>query len=431
MTTILIRGGRIIDPSQGIDKEGDLVLQDGRVLGVDVSATADTVIDANGRLVVPGLVDCQVSLREPGFEEDETIATGTAAALAGGVATVACMPDTDPVVDNQAAAEFVQLQSARAAHCNVYPLGAVTKNNAGEELAEIGQLVESGTMAFTDGKHPVANAEVMRRALQYTRMFDRPILCHPQVPELIEGGVMHEGFYSTLLGLRGMPAAAEEIMVARDIALAELTGGRVHLMCISTSGSVDLIRRAKKRGVPVTASVAVHNLVLTDAQLRSFDTNLKVNPPLRTQEHIDALVEGLKDGTLDVITSDHQPFAEEKKDREIDLSPFGISGLETLLPLCVRALIEPGHLTWPDLIAKLTVNPAKVLNIPKGTLAAGADADVTIIDPERSWTVDLQQFASKSRNSPFDGWPVRGRATHVLVGGQLRYPQEMARQASP
>ena len=434
MTTIVIRGGRIIDPSQAIDREGDLILRDGRVQGIvadaNVSAADATVIDARGRIVVPGLVDCQVSLREPGFEEDETIATGTAAALAGGVATVACMPDTDPVVDNQAAAEFVQLQSARAAHCNVYPLGAVTKNNAGEELAEIGQLVESGTVAFTDGKHPVANAEVMRRALQYTRMFGRPILCHPQVPELIEGGVMHEGFYSTLLGLRGMPAAAEEIMVARDVALAELTGGRVHLMCISTSGSVDLIRRAKRRGVQVTASVAVHNLVLCDETLRSFDPNLKVNPPLRTREHTDSLIEGLKDGTLDVITSDHQPFAEEKKDREIDLAPFGISGLETLLPLCVKALIEPGRLSWPELIAKLTLNPARVLDIPRGTLAVGAEADVTVIDPDCQWTIELEQFASKSRNNPFGGWTVRGRTTHVIVGGHVRYPLETARLAA-
>ncbi len=421
MATLVIRGGRIIDPSQNVDRVGDLVIEDGRVVGIDVPASPDEVLDAAGLLVVPGLIDCQVALREPGFEEDETIVTGTAAALAGGLTSVACLPDTVPVVDNRAAAEFVQLQSDRAGHCNVFPLGAVTKDHAGQELAEIGQLVEGGAIGFTDGKTPVANAEVMRRALQYTRMFDRPILCHPQVPELVQDGVMHEGFYSTLLGLRGMPPAAEEIMTARDVALAELTGGRIHLMCLSTDGAVDLVRRAKKRGVRVTASVAVHNLLLTDAEMRSFDPNLKVDPPLRSQDHVDALIAGLKDGTIDVITSDHQPVAEEKKDRELDLAPFGISGLETLLPLCVKALIEPGHLTWPQLIDKLSTQPARVLGLKKGTLQPGADADVTLIDPELEWTVDPQQFLSKSRNTPFAGWKVRGRATRVLVGGQVRY----------
>ena len=424
MSTILIRGGRLIDPSQEIDRVADLLLQDGRVEEIAPETTsAETVIDAGGLLVCPGLIDCQVALREPGFEEDETIATGTAAALAGGMASVACMPDTKPVVDDRAAAEFIRLQSDRAAHCHVFTLGAVTKNHDGQELAEIGQLVEGGAVAFTDAKKAVANSEVMRRALQYTRMFGRPILTSPQVPELIHDGVMHEGFYSTLLGLRGMPAAAEEIMVERDIALAELTGGRVHLMCISTAGSVDLIRRAKLRGVKVTASVAAHQLALTDAALRSFDPNLKVTPPLRSQDHIDALIEGLKDGTIDVLTSDHQPHAEEKTDRELDLAPFGISGLETLLPICVKTLIQPGHLTWPQLIAKLTIHPAGVLGISKGALAPGADADVTLIDPDVEWTIEVKKFASKSCNNPFDGWTVQSRAHTVIVAGEIRFPR--------
>jgi dihydroorotase len=425
MTTLSIQNGRIIDPSQEIDRTGNLLLQDGRVVGIDhENSIADQVIDATGKIVCPGLIDLHVSHREPGNEEDETTATATAAALAGGFTSIACMPDTSPVVDNRAAAEFISLQAERAGHCNVYPLGAVTKNHAGEELAEIGQLVEGGAVAFTGGKQPVANAEIMRRALQYTSMFNCPIFNLPQVPELVERGVMHEGYYSTLLGLRGIPAAAEEIMVGRDIALAELTGGRLHLMCISAAHSVEQIRRAKQRGIHVTAEVTPHHLTLTDECLQSFDANYKVNPPLRTPEHIEALIEGLKDGSIDVICSDHQPWAEEKKIRELDLVPFGIVGLETLLPICIKSLIEPGHLDWPQLITKLTQGPAKVLGIAKGTLQPGTDADVTIIDPETPWTIDPQQFRSLSRNTPFAGWQVHGRAHTVIVGGDVRYSVE-------
>ena len=425
MTTLSIHNGRIIDPSQEIDRIGNLLLRDGRVVGIDhESSHADESIDATGKIVCPGLIDTHVSHREPGNEEDETTATATAAALAGGFTSIACMPDTSPVVDNRAAAEFILLQAERAGHCNVYPLGAVTKNHSGEELAEIGQLVEGGAVAFTGGKQPVANAEIMRRALQYTSMFNCPIFNLPQVPELVEKGVMHEGYFSTLLGLSGIPAAAEEIMVSRDIALTELTGGRLHLMCISTAHSVEQIRLAKQRGIRVTAEVTPHHLTLTDECLQSFDSNYKVNPPLRTPEHIKALIEGLKDGTLDVICSDHQPWAEEKKNRELDLVPFGIIGLETLLPICIKSLIEPGHLDWPQLIAKLTLGPAEVLGIAKGTLQAGADADVTIIDPESPWTIDPQQFRSLSRNTPFGGWHVRGRAKTVIVAGNVRYSVE-------
>ena len=425
MTTLSIQNGRIIDPSQEIDRTGNLLLQDGRVVSIDhENSVADQTIDATGKIVCPGLIDMHVSHREPGDEEDETTASATASALAGGFTSIACMPDTSPVVDNRAAAEFILLQAERAGHCNVYPLGAVTKNHAGEELAEIGQLVEGGAVAFTGGKQPVANAEIMRRALQYTSMFNCPIFNLPQVPELVEKGVMHEGYYSTLLGLRGIPAAAEEIMVGRDIALAELTGGRLHLMCISTAHSVEQIRLAKQRGIRVTAEVTPHHLTLTDECLQSFDSNYKVNPPLRTAEHIEALIEGLKDGTIDVICSDHQPWAEEKKNRELDLVPFGIVGLETLIPICIKSLIEPGHLDWPQLIAKLTQGPADVLGITKGTLQTGADADVTIIDPDAQWTIDPQQFRSLSRNTPFAGWEVRGRAHWVIVGGNVRYSVE-------
>ncbi|MCA9070718.1 MAG: dihydroorotase, partial [Planctomycetaceae bacterium] len=320
-----------------------------------------------------------------------------------------------------AAAEFILLQAERAGHCNVFPLGAITKNHAGEELAEIGQLVEAGAVGFTDAKSPVANAEIMRRALEYTRMFDRPIFHHPQVPELVAGGVMHEGYHSTLLGLRGMPSAAEHVMVGRDLALTELTGGRLHLMCISTKRSVEEIAHAKAQGLRVTCEVTPHQLALTDESLRTFDAHYKVNPPLRSQEHIDALIQGLKDGTIDAICSDHQPYSEEKKALELDAAPFGIIGLETLLPICIKTLIEPGHLTWPELIAKLTLGPAKILQIPKGTLKPEADADVTLIDPNVEWTIHAAAFQSQSRNTPFDGWTVKGRAHTVIVRGGVRY----------
>ncbi|MGD9855559.1 MAG: dihydroorotase family protein, partial [Planctomycetaceae bacterium] len=324
MPSFVIRGGRIIDPAHQRDEFADLVVVDGRIVrsGTPVSTPVET-IDATGLIVCPGLIDARVSLREPGFEEDETIQTGTASAIAGGFTTIGCMPDTEPVVDTRASAEFVTLQAGRADNCRVVPLGAVTKRHAGEELAEMAQLVAGGAAAFTDGKRPIANSEVMRRALQYAGMLNRAVLHHPQVPELVAGGVMHDGFYSTKLGLRGMPAAAEEIMVRRDIALAELAGSRIHLMAVSSRNSVDEIRQAQQRGVAVTADVTPHHLALTDACLESYDSNFKVDPPLRTREHIDALIDGLQDGTIDVICSDHQPYAQEKKDREIDLVPFG------------------------------------------------------------------------------------------------------------
>jgi dihydroorotase len=276
-------------------------------------------------------------------------------------------------------------------------------------------------VGFTDAKTPVANSEIMRRALEYTRMFDKPIFNHPQVPELDADGVMHEGYHSMLLGLRGMPAAAEDVMVGRDLALTELTGGRLHLMCISTKRSVRQIAHAKADGLRVTCEVTPHQLALTDECLRLFDANYKVDPPLRTEDHIEALIAGLKDGTIDAICSDHQPYAEEKKAVELDAAPFGIIGLETLLPICIKTLIEPGRLTWPELIAKLTTGPARILGINKGTLKLGADGDVTIIDPNTEWTIDAARFQSQSRNTPFDGWKVKGRAHTVIVRGQIRY----------
>lgn len=426
MTTLLLRSGRVIDPARKVDAVTDVLIRDGRIANLgDFHGAADDVLDCTRLIVCPGLIDTHVAMRDPGFEEDETTATATAAALAGGFTSIAALPDTQPAVDNRAAAEYVVLQAARAGNCRVYPLGAVTRNHEGEELADLGQLADGGAVAFTDAKHPIASAEILRRALEYARMFRRPIFTHPQDPTLVAGGVMHEGHFSTRLGLRGMPAAAEDIMVGRDIALAQLTRGRIHLMCISTRNSVEQVRRAKQLRLAVTADVAVHQLLFTDAALESYDANFKVDPPLRSEDHVQALIEGLHDGTIDAISADHQPWAREKKDREIDLVPFGIVGLETLIPVCIEALIDPGHLTWPKLIAKLTSGPAQILGLEgRGTLATGVDADVTVIDPEVRWTVDPNRFRSKSRNTPLAGRTMRGRCKLAIVGGEIRYRAE-------
>jgi len=426
MATIQITGGRVIDPSQDLDAAGDVWISHGRILPPGGSGDEpDLVIDARGMIVCPGLIDVHVHLREPGNEEDETIASGARAALAGGVTSVACMPNTRPAIDTQAAAEFVVLQARRARQANVFPVGAVSKERQGRELAELGQLVAGGAVAFSDDGAPVASASLMRMALEYAKMFDRVVMQHCQVPELTVGGVMNEGFESMRLGLTGMPAAAEDIMVARDIRLAEITGGRLHIQHISTARSVELVREGKRRGVRVTAEACPHHFSLTDETLRTFDSNFKMNPPLRTYADVEAVIEGLKDGTIEILATDHAPHAREKKMRELDLAPFGIVGLETLLPITIKSLIEPGHLSWPEVIRKLTVNPATLVNLPnKGTFRPGADGDVTIIDPQAVWTIDPDQFLSKSRNTPYAGWSVRGRAHVAIVAGEPRFSRD-------
>jgi dihydroorotase len=426
MQILRITNGRVIDPSQGLDRVTDLWIWGERIAGLGPQAHLEPsqVIDAAGKIVCPGLIDMEVHLREPGREEDETIATGSLAALAGGITSVACMPNSEPALDNQAAAEFVYLQAERAGFANVFPVGAITKGRKGAELAEIGGLVEGDAVAFTDDDVPVVSAEIMRRALEYCRMFDKAVLSHPEDPELTRGGIMHEGVESMRLGLRGMPACAEEVMIHRDIELAQLTQGRLHILHVSTAGSAELIRRGKHQGVRVTGSVCPHHLLLTDKCLGSFDSNFKMNPPLRTEQDIQGLLAALKEGVLDVIASDHSPQAPEKKIRELDLAPFGIVGLETLLPICIKTLIEPSHLTWPQFLEKLTINPARILGIDRGTLQPGKDADVTIIDPDVRWTIDPAQFRSKSRNSPFAGLQVRGRAHLVIVSGEVKYQAE-------
>ncbi len=422
MSTLLIQNGRVIDPSQSMDRVTNLLVEDGRIAGYDVPAGGqDTILDATGKIVAPGLIDMHVHLREPGREEDETIESGTAAALAGGFTAIACAPNTDPPLDSQGAAEFVRHQAARAGNCHVYVIGCVSKNREGKELAEIGQLVAAGAVGFSDDGAPVYDPELMRRAFEYCLMFDKPVLNHAEVRELTSHGVMHEGLVSLVLGLPGIPAAAEDVMTSRDIALAEATGGRLHVMHVSTAGAVEIIRRAKRRGVRVTAEVTPHHFTLTDESLRSFDSNFKMNPPLRGRDHVEACIAGLADGTLDAIASDHAPHAKEKKMQELDQAPFGIVGLETALGLVVTRLVEPGHLDWPAALAKMTINPARILGIPKGTLQAGADADVTVIDPAVRWRVDPAEFRSKSTNTPFAGWELTGRAVAVIVGGEVRF----------
>jgi len=371
MATICIKNGRIIDPSQGIDAISDLWIQGERILGIgqNLAPNADRIIDATNQIVCPGLIDMHVHLREPGREEDETIATGTSSAIAGGVTSVACMPNTEPALDTQAAAEFVILQAKRAGNANVFPIGAITKGREGKELAEIGGLVNGGAVAFTDDGSPVVSAEIMRRAMEYCKGFDKAILSHSEDLDLTRGGVMNEGFESMRLGLRGLPAAAEEIMIYREIALAEITGARAHILHVSSKGGVELIRQGKKKGIRISGEACPHHFTLTDECLRTFDSNYKMSPPLRTQSDVEAILEGLRDNTLEVLATDHAPHAPEKKMRELDQAPNGIIGLETFLPICIKALILPKVLTWPQMIEKMTINPAKVLGIDRGSKA--------------------------------------------------------------
>lgn len=422
MSKILIQNGRVIDPSQQMDRVTNLLIEGDRIAAYDVDSVEDCeTIDASGKIVAPGLLDIHVHLRDPGREEDETIETGTAAALAGGFTSIACCPNTEPPIDSQGTVEYIKQKAARADNCNVYVIACVSKNREGKELAEIGQLIEAGAVGVSDDGAPVYSAELMRRAFEYCLMFNRPVMNHAEIMELTKNGVMHEGLTQLVLGLGGIPAAAEDVMVSRDVALAEATGGWLHVMHLSCGGSIHIIRRAKKRGVRVTSEVTPHHFTLTDECLRTFDSNYKMNPPLRGQGHVDACIEGLQDGTIDCIVTDHAPHAKEKKMQELDRAPFGILGLETALGLVVTKLIEPGHLDWTTALQKLTINPARVIGVDKGTLAIGADADVVVIDPNVEWTVDPAEFKSKSTNTPFTGWKLRGRAEKVIVGGRIKF----------
>lgn len=423
---LLIKGGRIIDPACDVDLVGDLLLVDGKVASIErsISDGQAQTIDARGKIVCPGLIDIHVHLREPGNEGAETIATGCAAAVAGGFTSIACMPNTTPALDDETAIEFVYRQADRAGLCNVYPIGAVTKGRRGEELAEMGQMIRAGAVGFSDDGCGVQSTGVMFRALQYIRMFNKPILQHCEDAAMVGGGVMNSGKTSTRIGLPGMNPIAEDLMIQRDLTLIEQTRVRYHVCHVSTARAVELIRQAKAAGLPVTSEVCPHHLLLTEEACSSYDTNFKMNPPLRTQHDVDACRLGIVDGTIDCLVTDHAPHAIQDKELEFLDAPFGIIGLETALPLYIKALIDTNVIDWITLIERLTIRPANVLSLAKGTLAPGADADVTIIAPDAEWTIDGRQFRSKSRNCPFDGWKVRGRAAATIVGGQIKYQLE-------
>jgi dihydroorotase len=421
MSSLLIKNGTILDPSQTMNQRADLLLRDGKITAIGQNlGPADQTIDATNKLIVPGLLDIHVHFREPGNEEEETIATGAAAAVAGGFTTVCCMPNTKPPLDTDAAIEFVLRESQRVNLANVYPIGAITKGREGHELAEIGSMHAHGAIAFSDDGVGVADASVMRKALQYSKMFDAVIMQHCEEPTL-SGGSMHAGVVSTTLGLPGIPAEAEQLMIARDLLLNRRIGCRYHVQHISTAWSVELIRRAKQDGQSVTAEVSPHHLLLTEEDCRTYDTNYKMNPPLRTAADVAACIAGVKDGTIDCLATDHAPHLAEEKELEFPSAPFGILGLECALPLYIKALIEPGHITWPKLIELMTIAPAKIAKLNKGTLAIGSVADVTLIDPEMNWMIDKNQFHSRSRNCPFHGWPVKGRAILTIVAGQIKW----------
>lgn len=425
MGAILIKGGRVIDPASGLDRVADVLIQGGRIAGVGPSVAAPSgqveSVEASGCIVAPGLIDMHVHLREPGSEHQETIASGSRAAVAGGFATVCAMPNTDPCVDNEGAAAFVVRCGAQAAQANVLPIGAMTVGRKGEQMAELGQMVRAGVVAFSDDGSSVADSGVLAKCMAYSRMFRTPYISHAEDQSLTGSGVMHAGKVSARLGLPGIPSASEEIVVSRDIMLARMTGGRLHIAHVSTAGSVELIRRAKAAGMAVTAEVTPHHLALTDEAVTTYDPVYKMNPPLRTATDVTALKEGLKDGTIDCIASDHAPHEREAKELEFLYAPFGVIGLESTLAIVIRELVDSGLLTWYELVARMATNPARILGLSRGTLAEGAPADVTVIDPQLQWTIDSGTFQSKSRNCPFDGQKVRGKAVMTIVGGEIKY----------
>ena len=427
---LLIQGGHVIDPGR-VNGVADVLIDNGAIAAVGpklaVPAGA-TVIPAAGRLVVPGFVDLHVHFREPGFEYKETIQSGTEAAVAGGFTTVCAMPNTNPVNDNQAVTEFMLERAKAAGNAHLYPIGAITKRSEGKELAEIGDLRRAGCVAISDDGKPVMNSLVMRRAMEYARAFDVPVVDHCEDLHLSEGGCTNEGVISTELGLPGIPSAAEDVMVARNVSLAELTGARLHLAHISTAGSVRMVREAKARGLKVTAEACPHHFTLTEEVTRGYNTHAKMNPPLRTSADVQAIKDGLRDGTIDVIATDHAPHATQEKQQEFTEAPFGIVGLETALSLTL-ALVEEGVLTLESAIDKLSTAPAKAFSLNAGTLAVGAPADVAIVDPDRQWEVDPSRFRSKSRNTPFAGWTVKGRVTTTIVSGRVVY--ELDRPGQP
>jgi len=423
---LLLRGGRIIDPSQQLDDQMDLLIEGRTIadLGKGLTRAGDesdlTILELEGKLVVPGLIDMHTHLREPGFEYKETVRTGSLAAAAGGFTSIACMPNTDPVNDTRSVTEFILRKARQCGVVNVYPVAAVSKSSEGAVITEFADLRDAGAVAFSDDGKSVMNSGLMRRALEYADALGMPVISHCEDMDLAAGGAANEGVVATRLGLRGIPNIAEDLMVGRDIAIAEYTGTAVHIAHVSTVGAVALIREAKRRGVRVTAEAAPHHFTLTDEALQDYDTRAKVSPPLRTMGDVSAVREGLKDGTLDAVASDHAPHSTLEKDVEFDYAANGMIGLETSLALSLR-LVEEGVLTLDQLVAKMSTNPAKILRIPKGTLRLGADADVTVMDLDEEWTVDVTRFQSRSKNTPFIGWRLRGKAFLTIVGGEIKY----------
>ena len=459
MAALLLSGGRVVDPANRLDAKTDVLISEGKIAAVGADAAQKAPSDAekmalDGLTVCPGLIDLHVHLREPGQTSKECLATGTAAAARGGFTSVVCMPNTAPAIDTAGTVALIRERAAQQGIVNVFVAGAISKGIAGEELAPIGGLKRAGVVAITDDGHCVQNNELMRRACEYAKMFNLPVMDHCQDYALVTDGVMHEGFWSTVLGLRGWPSAGEEVVVARDILLAELTGAKVHCQHLSAAGSVALLREAKKRGVPISGEACPHHFTLTDAAVAGsekfwaddgkqifrtrdsgpgtqdcptwpkYDTNFKMNPPLRSARDREAILEGLADGTIEILCSDHAPHCDYEKEVEFDYAPFGITGLETELALSLMQLVHTKRISLSDMIAKYTVNPARLLNLNKGTLSVGADADVTVFDPDREWAFEKAATASKSVNSPFYGWKLKGRAVTTIVGGKIVWSEK-------
>jgi dihydroorotase len=454
MNSLLLTGGRVIDRANKFDSSADILIIDGKISAVGKKIPAPKgieVFNASGKIICPGLIDLHVHFREPGQTAKENIASGTAAAVRGGFTSVVCMPNTSPTIDNAGTVALIHERAAEEGVVNVFVTGAITKNIAGEELAPIGSLKKAGVVAITDDGHCIQNNELMRRACEYAKMFDLPIFDHCQDYSLVTDSVMHEGYWSTALGLRGWPSAGEEMIVARNILLAELTGAKIHCQHLSAADSVALLREAKKRGVSISGEACPHHFILTDAAVAgsekfwandgkiladsqtdelpswpSYDTNFKMNPPLRSAKDREAILEGLADGTIDILCSDHAPHCDYEKEVEFDYAPFGITGLETELALSLMQLVHTKRISLADLIAKFTINPARLLNLKKGTLSVGADADVTVFDPDCEWIFRAEESASKSKNSPFSGWKLKGKAVATIVGGKNVCSEESA-----
>jgi len=418
---ILIKNGRVIDPANSLDKVCDVLLRDGKIAGVDenISAEAEKVIDAEGLWVVPGLIDLHVHLREPGFERKETIKTGSRSAAMGGFTTICCMPNTNPVIDNEIIVEYINMKAERESVVNILPIGSITKGQKGEELADIGKMAEVGIRAVSEDGKSVENAALMKTALKYAGMFNLPVFSHCEDLNLVGKGCMNAGEKASLLGLKGISNDSEEVIVSRDIILADSVNAKLHLCHMSTKGCVQLIKQAKERGVSVTAEVTPHHFTLTEDDIVDYDSNYKMNPPLRTKEDVAALKQALKDNIIEVISTDHAPHHIDEKNCEFENAANGIIGLETSLCLGISELVDKGVLTPFQLIEKMSYNPAKVLNSDKGTLSVGADGDITIIDPKREYVIDAEKFVSKARNTPFNGRKVKGKALFTIVGGKV------------